>query len=142
MTPSRNIEKLLFKLEKWALSKEITDRCPIVVRENVSYKDVINEIDYSDEDGLGMEKACIGCPFHIKAPDYFNCSLIAQEISRQRHGFSAEEVGKMLGISESAVLKLEVNFLTKLMRNIFDEPAETKEQREFRKYLKQRYNIK
>jgi len=129
---------VLTEIEWMALNENLAQKCPIVKRENCSYEDVIREVLEPENDDLGVEKDCEGCPYLINAPDFLNCSLIAQEMSHKFNGFSPSETAEMLGITKSAMEKLESRILTKLIRNTFNDPR----QKEFREYLKKRFKIR
>lgn len=130
------------EVELEALGRNVADKCPVDVRFNASHLDVLKEVLNPDNDDLGTNAACIGCPFKINAPDYLNCSLIAQQVSHQLGGFDPSEVAEMLEITKSAMEKLELRILIKLMRKLIDEPTTSQEVRELRKYIRRRFGVK
>ena len=129
---------ILTEIEQLALLDRVADKCPIVKRTNCSYNDVIKELLDSEDNNLGVEEDCKGCQFHINAPDYLNCALIAQEMSNRFKGFSSTETAEMFGISKSAMEKLEFRSFVKLMRSVFNDPKQEK----LREHIKKKYNIK
>jgi len=133
---------VLTEIELTAFSPKLVEQCPVVVKENASYVDIIKEVLDPDNDDLGVEAHCNGCQFQINAPDYLNCALIAEKMAVKFKGFSFGEVAEMLDISKSAMEKLEMRINIKLLRNVIDEPTTSKEIRAYRKYVKKKYGLK
>jgi len=129
-------------VELEALTRYVADQCPVDVRFNMSHAAVLKEVLDPDNEDLGTNEACSGCHFKINAPDYLNCALVAEQVSHKVHGFGPAEVAEMLEISKSAMEKLELRILIKLMRKLIDEPTTSKEVRELRKYIRRRFGVK
>lgn len=107
-----------------ATSKAVTSRCP-------------REVDLTDAmkpGGVaGTEELCKGCPFHIKAPDYLNCSLVAQEFGP----FSLNEIAEMEQVPRFKIERIEQTAIRKFVKEIFKD----KRYEKFRRYIQKRFNV-